>query len=121
MPTTIFVTHYVDVPVTHYVDITYNVNETDTRTFVEDVTEVEITTLQYTDLITETDLKTLSFTETDLETMSITTTDMETVTSTKTEVDFETITKTAVLTSFDPCPSTCSMYGFALIFWSLCC
>jgi len=107
LPTTIFVTHYVDVPVTQYVNVTYDVNNTETRTIVEDVTESEITTLYYTDLKTQTDLETMSITKTDLETVTDIETDSETIT--KTEIDSETITKTAVLTSYDPCPTTCSV------------
>jgi len=114
LPTTIFVTHYVDVPVTQYVNVTYEVNKTETRTTVEDVTESETTTLSYTDL------ETMSITKTDLETVTSIETDSETIT--KTEVDSETITKTAVLTSsYDPCPTICSMYEFAhsgMYWWS---
>jgi len=117
LPTTIGVTHYVDVPVTHFVDVTYY--KTETSTVVECVTESTTTTLHYTDLMTETHLETLSFTETDLETVSTTKTDLETITNTdfatitNTETDSATVTtfttKTIFSTTYDPCPTTCSI------------
>lgn len=101
------VTHYVDSTVFHYVNVTINTTETDTETstIVECVTESTTTTLYYTVSNTETDLATITDTETATATVPAT------VTTYTTETIFS--------TTFDPCPTTCSVSAgtVTLLFW----
>lgn len=113
--TTLFSTTVV--PVTQYVNITVNSTETDTKTstVIKYITVSTTNTLNYTVSNTETDLETVTDTETDLETITNTETATTTVPATVTTYT----TQTIFSTTFDPCPTTCSVSAgtVSLLFW----
>jgi len=93
--------------ITECVTETVTFNETETEFDTVHITETGTDTVIITETGTETETDTVHETET--ETDSITETETQTQTQTETEIETTTSIETVFSTSYDPCPSLCSV------------